>query len=234
MVLSLAGQYSLTAFGRNPHELFHLLLREYLFLRPPYLDGLDSSTLHSTCVRFVVVDMSTPSSTSRSTPLPQLTNIPPSLSIREQAEALDMSTFTPCNSIDDIPRLIIKGRPFILESLLRNKHSKDRYSWVWQHGTGVLDLSSERPNRKAYWVCNRCDEKHKIVLFSAETTSNASDHLYVAHRVNKPGSVIVDNASSRSTETLDNMFSRASKRQRTSSIEVPTNLWDRFKAALIA
>ena len=206
------------------HELFYLLLRDHLFLRSPYLDDFSSSALHSKYNRLVVIDMSTPSSTSRSTPLRQLGNYPRSMSVREQAEIHNMSTFTPCNSISDIPRLTIKGTPYILESLLRNKHSRNRYSWVWQHGTALLNLSNETTDKKTFWLYNRCDKRHKIILFNTKTTSTAADYLYTHHKINKLKIKIVENTSSPSTKTIEIIFSKPSKRPRISTVDVSTNL----------
>jgi len=159
-------------------------------------------------------------------------------SVREQAEAAGMSTMTPCNSIDEIPRLTINNRDsFILEGLLHSKHDRARYSYIWEHGTAVIDITK---GRKVYWLCNICDEHYKTVLFDASTTSNSKKHLRVSHRIQKPGDSPYSSDYERQTPSfstqpsIETAFSRAKKRKRTSSIDVPTNLWDRFKAALIA
>ena len=93
-----------------------------------------------------------------------------------------MLTMTPCNTIDEIPRLNIKNKSYILEGLLRNKFLRNRYFWVWQYGTGVLDVENQL---KPYWLCNICDEQHKITLFNADTTSNSLAHLRTHHRIYK-------------------------------------------------
>jgi hypothetical protein len=101
----------------------------------------------------------------------------------------------------------------------------------------VIDTAK---GRNVYWTCNICDEHYKSVLFDASTTSNTKKHLRVTHRIQKPGDSPYTSdhkhrtpSSSSTQPSIETAFSRAKKRTRTSSINVRTNLWDRFKAALI-
>ena len=225
-----------TAF-RPRQNLKDLNLRGHHDFLPLYLYKFKRYALPVHCNRFAIVNMSSPSRAPSSLPLRRIDTNAPVSSVREQAEAANMSTMTPCNTIDEIPRLNIKNKPYILEGLLRNKFSRNRYSWVWQYSTGVLDVENQL---KPYWLCNICDEQHKITLFNADTTSNSLAHLRTYHRVYKPG---VESPSEESEETssssapsrtIETMFLKASKRPRSSTQDIPINLWERFKAALIA
>jgi hypothetical protein len=90
-----------------------------------------------------------------------------------------MSTMTPCDSIDEIPCLTINNRnSFILEGLLHSKYDQTRYSYIWEHGTIVVDLAR---GRKVYWLYNICDKQYKTVLFDVSTTSNTIKYLRVSH-----------------------------------------------------
>ena len=105
--------------------------------------------------------MSSPSRAPSSLPLRRIDTNAPVSSVREQAKAANMSTMMLCNTIDEILRLNIKNKPYILEGLLRNKFSRNRYSWVWQYGT-VTDLGA---TPSAPWRGDRATQPLPLFLF---------------------------------------------------------------------
>ena len=44
------------------------------------------------------------------------------------------------------------AKGFQLSKQVKNKHSKPRRSWIWQHGVLVEDKHKEK-----YWICCRCE-----------------------------------------------------------------------------
>lgn len=166
-----------------------------------------------------------------STPSRQLRVSASVRSVREQVENSNLSRDTPSSSVDDIPRILIGPKTYILESQIKTKSTNPRHSWVWRHGTALVEMPSQTP----YWLCNRCDEARKFVLFNASTSSNPRKHLKTKHGITRPRAD--DESSSPEEETqprINDMLARPSKRAKTGPISIPTALWDRFKAALIA
>ena len=147
------------------------------------------------------------------------------LSVREQSENDNISQITEATNINDLPRISINSRFYVKEEHIFTKRA--RHSWVWQHGTCLLQLQDKEP----YWSCNICDEKHHPILYSARTTANASRHLETKHQKYDPENADAPSADS-SQQHVDNMFSF--KRHKNSSSEIPKPLAERFKEAIIA
>jgi hypothetical protein len=100
---------------------------------------------------------------------------------REHSASDNLSEITSASSIESLPRLQINGQYYVLERYLHNKRS--RHSWVWSHGTAVVELST----KAVFWSCDACDEKGHPRLYSAATTSTADTHLKAIHKLQPIG-----------------------------------------------
>ena len=84
-------------------------------------------------------------------------------------------------SVDDLPRVKVRGKEYILESLLYLKRPRTAYIYREEHGYALIKW----PFKKPYWACKRCDDKGQTKLFVATATSNATNHLWEVHRVHE-------------------------------------------------
>ena len=110
--------------------------------------------------------------------LPRLGREP---SIAEQNEAhhnksLDLEPNSVIREIEDLPRIKLAGKEYILESLLHMKRNRTSFVYNKDNGYGLI----EWPSKKPFWACKRCDDKGNPKIFVATSTGNPR----------KPGSVI--------------------------------------------
>jgi hypothetical protein len=175
--------------------------------------------------------MSTPRSSVRPHSQLSIQSNTPIRSIREQSETDNLSQISSATSIDDLPRVTIGDRSFILENYLHTK--RPRHSWVWEHGIALV----EQPKQDVQWCCKLCDEAHHPQLYSAHTTSNAERHLKRKHGLKKlEGDDESDDeeASQNSQSRIDEMLAQVNKRSKTADSHQPKGMIERFKDALLA
>jgi hypothetical protein len=177
--------------------------------------------------------MSISSSSVNSFPQRRLNSRTPIRSILEQVKSDSSSQISSVTSVEDLPRISIGEKSYILSAYLRTKRSRSRHSWVWKYGTSLTEM----PSKTVYWSCNRCDEALKPQLYDAQTSSNAARHLEGVHGLRNPTNAdesASDDDRLDAQGRIDVMFNQHRKRQKPTRSPVPNSLWERFKAALIA
>ncbi|KAF6820653.1 transposase-like protein, partial [Colletotrichum plurivorum] len=87
------------------------------------------------------------------------------------------------DTIEALPQAIWNNRRFVCDDSLATKGSRGRRTWIRNEGLFVREILPDGRKGKAYWVCRRCDERHDLKLFDASSTSSASSHLKIKHRV---------------------------------------------------
>jgi len=81
----------------------------------------------------------------------------------------------------------VRGKRYELVKQQPNKRGKT--SWIWKEGLKLLDLSNVAKPMN-FWMCQRCHDAGKNVLYSINSTTHASDHLRDVHQVAEEGSVL--------------------------------------------
>lgn len=127
----------------------------------------------------------TPSSRETSTPSPHAGLFRRrSISIAEQVEAFDLPEQK--LTVDDLPRILIQGKKYVLEKWVRRPANARRYSWVGDHGLYLVEMK-ENQRGSTFWSCSECDRKGRRQLYDTGTTSNAERHLSAKHGIKRPG-----------------------------------------------
>ena len=98
------------------------------------------------------------------------------LSLYEQTP--DLSHLRPNADTSEYPPVRIDGKSYIKEDWTQRK--RKRFSWIQQYGTYLLEAEN---HKKAHWLCNICDKKHKVVIFNAQSTNAAAGHLKADHHI---------------------------------------------------
>jgi hypothetical protein len=69
-----------------------------------------------------------------------------------------------------------------------NKQGKT--SWIWKEGFKLLDLLSKA--LKKLWMCQRCYEQGKTVMYTLNSTLHLSNHLRDIHRLTENRLISID------------------------------------------
>ena len=93
-------------------------------------------------------------------------------------QSTDLSFLRPNADIDELPTVEIEGKRYIRED--QTSRRRKRKGWVKDYGT-YLTLLPER--KKTFWLCTRCDEKHKVALYDAQSTNATQRHMQKQHQI---------------------------------------------------
>lgn len=93
-------------------------------------------------------------------------------------QVLDISHLRPNADASEYPLIRIDGKDYIKEDWTQKK--RKRFSWIQEYGTFLLEAEN---HKRAHWLYNICDKKHKVVIFNAQSTNAAVGHLKVDHHI---------------------------------------------------
>ena len=93
-------------------------------------------------------------------------------------------------------------------------------SWIWQHGTEARTAG----DAKAWWLCNQCWDKRKIVVYRIGTTHYSICHLRDEHRLSERGPI--------ESEESPAILTAVQSSPQAANLVAQVDL-DAFKAALI-
>jgi hypothetical protein len=205
--------------------------KTYLF-KPPHLNNYTSNSYADYSTEFSVFQMFIAARGAQPFTQRRLLSNTEILSIREQTENASRIQIISAISIEDLPKIKLGDRTFVLKAHTYTKRS--RHSWVWQHGTALMEL----PKKGVEWNCNACDASNHPRLYSAATTSTAERHLNKKHGLKRQKRASETESSEKkekpSQERIDKIISRANKRVKFNNIRQPKGLVNRFKVTLLA
>lgn len=121
---------------------------------------------------------------------------PPTTVLRAQAQPA--SHFQPnIHVVEGIPndagRQLVQGREYVLEEDLARR--RQRTSWVWRHGIGLVDTASGI----RFWKCNECSGP---LLLRSHSTDHLARHLERKHRLGPNGRIAANNPFSRASASV--------------------------------
>jgi hypothetical protein len=138
----------------------------------------------STCVKLIMHDINISCALTPSTPAPTAFS---HLRHRPSSVAEQISTLSPAGerlAIEDLPRIILKGKRYVQESWIDKRANAKRYSWIGNHGSYLVEMK-ENHKLGTFWSCNECDRLGGSQLYDTGTTSNAERHLWSKHGIKK-------------------------------------------------
>jgi hypothetical protein len=130
--------------------------------------------------------------------------------------------------VEDLPRILVKGKPYVLENWIDKRANAKRYSWIGKHGVYLVQMDGNR-KLNSFWSCSECDRVGQSQLYSTGTTSTAERHLRDKHGVKKPGE-IGQLSSSRNVAAMQIL---GAKRRIIADVPTTADAGTLFKEALI-
>ena len=101
------------------------------------------------------------------------------------------------------PTLQVNGVEYDVAEVLPNKRGKS--SWIWKEGP-KLNTKSDSSNTskpKSFWMCRRCHDVGKDVLYAVTSTVHASEHLRDTHQIRDAAGVTSESGQGPPAETFD-------------------------------
>ena len=105
--------------------------------------------------------------------------------IRSSGLIVPTSRLTISSTPSPSRKLQINGIEYELVERLPNKRGKT--SWIWKEGLKLEDLSDPVKPKK-FWMCQRCYDEGRNILYSMSSTAHASNHLNEVHNLFEHGS----------------------------------------------
>jgi hypothetical protein len=100
--------------------------------------------------------------------------LPRRRSAAEQIADIDVSSLP--ENIELMRPIELNNSKYLLEDWITKKHKRPRTSWVVDHGFLLLKLREHKADG-TFWVCQICDAKKKVIIYSFKNTSGVVRHL---------------------------------------------------------